>query len=536
MLIEVNKKDTSENKFRDEDMGKKIMQSASLIVVLTLFSKLLGFFRESLIAAKFGSGIEADAFFIALSASALITDFLKESVRTTYIPIASEVEAKTGKESKIHFTNNMLNILLIISFFASVLSIIFAPALVKLIGVGFQGEQFKLAVTLARIGMPTIIFAGVIGTLTGYLNSEEKYRATGMLGVPYNLVYIVFLLFLANTFGIMGLMVAGVIGTFTQVLIQIPEAKSTGYKYAFVVDFRDKYLSKVLRLSVPILIGVAISNVGVIVDKSLATTLTTGSVSALNYSNKLNALISSVFIMAITTVVFPKLSKAAAQNDYSEVKRIMHYGMKLVMVVTIPAMVGLMVLAVPIVSIAFERGAFTVDDTIMTSQALVGYSLGLIAIALRLVIVKVYYSLKDTTMPMVLGFISTGFDIALNFAFIGIWKHVGLALSTSVGEIILVIMLFYVLRKKIGPLGLKNLATTFLKISLAALVMGVVTYVSYQQIFSLLGDTKIYNLISLGISVSVSILLYAVIAYFLKVDIIKDVIDEYVLKRNKKTT
>lgn len=187
----------------------------------------------------------------------------------------------------------------------------------------------------------------------------------------------------------------------------------------------------------------------------MASGLIAGSISALNYANKLNGLILSVFVSTITTVIFTLLSKEFNNDNIGGMKKIMGYGINLILLITIPATVGLIVLATPIVEVAFERGAFTVDDTIMTSSALVFYSLGLVAASLRLLITRVYYSLQDTRTPMINGALSVGLNIVLNLIFIQFMAHSGLAFATSIANTIATLLMFYGLRKKLVLLELR---------------------------------------------------------------------------------
>src|SRR5699024_829849 len=158
----------------------------------TLGSKLLGFFRETLIAVKFGSGIETDTYFIAMSATGIATALISRTIATTSIPILSDIEVKEGKKGKISHTNNVINIILCISIIMVLVTVLGAPLIVRILASGFKDQQFDLAVNLTRVGSPMILFSGIIGVMTGYLQSEERFNATAMIGIPFNLVYIFF--------------------------------------------------------------------------------------------------------------------------------------------------------------------------------------------------------------------------------------------------------------------------------------------------------------------------------------------------------
>lgn len=510
--------------------SSKTAKAALLIAILTLGSKFLGFLRDILIAYKFGSGMETDVFFIAITATELLTRFLRNSTATTFIPVISEVESLEGKEGKIEHTNNMLNVIFVISIILVIIAMFGAPVIIKILAKGFKGEQFDLAVKLTRIGLPMVIFSGIMGIIGGYLHSEEKFNSTAIMGIPSNLVYIFFLVFLASTFGLTGLMVAATVAVLSQLLVQVSEIKTTEFKYKFIFDIKDSYIKKVLYLSLPVFIGVAINDLNAIVDRTLASSLAAGSISALNYANKLNSLILQVFISAITTVIFPILSKEFSNDNIKGVKDIMKYGINLILLITIPATIGLIVLSKPIVQVAFERGEFDINATIMTSQALMFYSIGLVAMALRLLTTRVYYSLQDTKTPMINGAISVGFNIVLNLIFIKFMAHSGLALATSISTIIATCLMFYGLRNKIGSLGVLSYIKYAIKPGIASVVMGVVSYMSYHGLYRLLGVSKLYNLISLLVAVTIGATVYGVLCYVLGIEEIRDMVDKVKIK------
>jgi putative peptidoglycan lipid II flippase len=495
------------------NISNQATKSTIIIMIFTLGSKFLGFFREILIASRFGSGMETDTFFVAMTATSLITGFISNAISTTFIPVLSEIELKEGNKGKIKHCNNMINIVFVISIILVVIGWFASPIIVKLLAKGFEGEQFDLTVRLTKIGLPMILFSGFIGVFTGYLQSEQRFTSTAAGGVPFNFVYISFLLFLANKFGIKGLMVVSVISVASQFIIQIPEVRHSGYKYMFIFDLKDRYITKVVLLSLPVFVGVAINDLNSIIDRTLASSLASGSISALNYAHKLNGLILGVFISAITTVIFPMLAKESTSENYNSLKKIMGYGINIILLITIPATVGLIILANPIVEIAFERGAFDSTATLMTSQALIFYSIGLIGMSLQLLFTRVFYSIQDTITPMINGTIAVGINIVLNLILVRFMGHSGLALATSIASIIATLLLMYSLRKKIGPMGVKSYISCGLRSGLASGIMGLVTYLIYYGIYRALGDGIIYNLISLLMAVGVGVVVYLVLCY-----------------------
>ena len=499
--------------------SNKAAKSIFIMIIFGIGSKLLGFVREMLIAAKFGSGVETDTFFIALTAMSLFTSMFTQSLNTTMIPIMSDVEKNEGKEGKKQHANNLLNIVLLISFGVVILGWIFSPLIIKLLAHGFEGEQFKLAITMMRIGMPVVIFSGVVGIYRGYLQSESMFIESSASQFPFNFTYIFFLIFLSSFFGIKGLMVTSVLAVFSQILIQIPGIRKIGYRYEFKVDFRDPYIKKILYLVLPVLVSVAVNDLNKIVDRSLASTLVTGSISALNYSARLNSLVLAVFITAIATVLFPMLSKEAVRDTYYDsFKKLIRNGVNIILIITILATIGMIILTEEIVKLTFERGAFDSVATQMTSQALVFYTLGLVGMALRTFMERAYYSLQDTKTPMVNGFIAVALNIILNLILIGPMEHRGLALATSIATTVTTVYLFYGLRKKIGPLGISQILKCSTKSLVASIIMGVIVYFTYYSLIENSIGSTIFELGILVLSVGLGVLVYLTILFLLKVE------------------
>jgi len=321
-------------------------------------------------------------------------------------------------------------------------------------------------------------------------------------------------------------MVSSVLAVFSQILIQLPEAKRAGYKYKFIFNTRDKYIKKILYLSISVFIGVAINDLNAIVDRTLASSLVAGSISALNYANRLNGLILGVFITAITTVIFPLLSKEFSEDNIKGVKKIMGYGVNLILLITIPAAVGLTVLSTPIVEVAFERGEFDSTATMMTSKALIFYAIGLVAMSLRLLIDRVYFSLQDTKTPMINGAVSVVFNIVLNLILVQFMGHAGLALATSIATTIATLLMFYGLKKKIGSLGTMSYIKCGIKSGFASAVMGIAAYFIYHELYKILGAAKLYNLIALLAAASSGVIIYGILCYVLGIDEVKDIVNK----------
>lgn len=501
-------------------MDKKysVGKIAAMISILTLISKGLGFLREILIAKRFGSGMETDTYFIAITASVIIIGALGNALKTTLIPIFSEVEARHGKEGKFKFLNNTFNIVFLLTIIIVILGYFFAPLVIKVLAKDFTGEQFDLAVKLNRIGLPIAIFLGLNHLFSGLLHSSEVFGPPAIAGFPYNFVFLIYLIFFSKGARIETLMIVTVIAASTQFLILIPAIRHTGYRYSFNINLRDLYFRKAMILILPVLLGTAVQQINTIIDKTLASGLAEGSISALTYSSKINEMVIAVFIMAITTVVFPLLSRAFAREDEGRIKTILAQGINIILIITVPATIGLLLLAEPVVYLFFEGGLFDSRATYMTSQALKFYSLGLVGFSLRLMLNKVYYSFQDTITPMINGAIAVVVNLIFNLILIKSMGHSGLALATSISATVTTILLLLSLRKKIGPIGITSYAICFLKTLGAALIMGLVVYILYFKLGGLLPDGKLIKILMLVISAGVGAFVYFVLCVKFKVE------------------
>lgn len=497
---------------------KKSAKSVLIIIIFSLGSKVLGFIREALIASQYGSGNQTDTFFIALSAIALFSTILTKTINTTLIPILSDVEADEGKDGKLNHLNNFLNIITSVAFVLIILGFFLTPFIMKILARGFVGEQFDFAILLTRIGLPTLVASSIVGVFRGYLQSEELFNESAASAFPKNFVYIIFLILLAPYFDIKALMVASVVAELAQLTIQIPSLKRLGYKYKPTIDIHDEYMKRIADLIPPILISVAISDLSNLMDKSMASSLVTGSVSALNYASKLNSVVRSVFITAIVTVVFPIFSKEVSARNYERLKQVMSTSLNIVLLITIPAAVGMIVLSTPIVRIAYERGAFDETATIMTAGALIFYSMGLIGTSIKSMLNRVFYALQDTKTPMINGIYTLGLNFILNLIFIQFFGHRGLALATSISTTLTSGILLYDLRKKIGNLGFTKIAITGSKTILSAGIMGVVVHYTYSFLNITLGTSGIFDLVNLSLSALAGILIYFILLFLFKVE------------------
>ncbi|MCE9675746.1 murein biosynthesis integral membrane protein MurJ [Paraclostridium bifermentans] len=502
-----------------------LAKSAFWLMVVTMLSKVLGFGREIILGYFYGTGMYSDVYIVSMNIPLVIFASIGTALITTFIPLYQEVLSDKGEERALKFSNNIMSIVVILSILLGVFGYIFAEPLVKLFAMHYTGEKLILAVKFVRIMIGGVVFIGLSNLMTSYLQIQGNFTIPGMIGFPNNIIIITSIILSAVTGNIYILAIGTLIGMLSQFLFQVPFAIKKGYKFKPTIDFKDEYLKKMLWLVMPVLIGVAVNQINAMVDRSLASGLEDGVITALNNANRLNGFVMGMFIATLGAVIYPTLSKLSTENNKEKFAESVANSVNCVNLLVVPASVGAMILATPVVRILFERGAFNDRSTMLTATALVFYSVGMVGFGLRDILGKVFYSLKDTKTPMINGIIAVVLNIVLNIALVKVMGHGGLALATSLSAIICIILLFISLKKKIGYYGQDKIRSTFIKTVVASLVMGVVTYFVYKFLFGILGLGFIQEAISLGVSIAIGGAIYLGLIIVFKVEEVNMAID-----------
>lgn len=508
-------------------MSKVVKYAASLMVV-TILAKVIGFAREQVLSFAYGASMYTDIYVMAMNIPNVIFAAIGAALSTTFIPIYCDISENKGEKEAKKFINNILTIVFILCVIIAILCLVFTKPLLKVFAFGFRGETLSIAIDFTRILIGSIVFIGIANVLTSYLQVKNNFTVPGLISLPQNIIVIIAII-LSIKQGPYVMVWGTLVGMSMQVLFQLPFAYKEGYRLKPRVDLKDKNLKKMLILTGPVLIGVAVHQVNTMIDRSIASTLVEGSISALNFADRLNSFVLALFITSIAAVIYPMLSKLSTSKNDEVFKDYIVKSSNSIILLVMPVAVGAIILSTPIVRLLFERGAFDETATNMTSIALAMYSVGLVAYGLRDITNKVFYSLQDTKTPMIYGVIAMGLNIVFNIILSQFMGHAGLALGTSLSAIICTILLYINLGKKIGNFGQVKIIKTAIKALIAAIIMGVITRFSYTYIDSLSEYSLINNIISLGSSILIGVIVYAVAIIILKVDevnIIKDIVKQ----------
>ncbi len=489
-----------------------------LVIMITLVSKVTGFLREILLGSAYGATYVTDAYLVALTIPQTLFSSIATAITTTFIPLYSRIRVEGGPDEDIRFTNKVLNAVLVSSASLAVLGMVLTRPIVSLIAMGFKGEVLKLATAFTRITFPMVVFIGICQVFIGYLQANSEFALPALIGIPNNVVIIAMLL-LSDIVGPYGLVLGTLVGSIIQASMLLIGAFKRGYRYKSELNFRDPYVSKVITLAFPVMLGSMVQQVNALIDRMLASGLPEGSISALNFANKLNGFAYGLFTVSLATVIYPLLSRLSAEKDMEGFKDRLVKALNVITLIILPITVGAVVLRQPIVSALFERGRFDARATAMTASALMFYSLGMVFYGYRDVLNRTFYSLQDTKTPMINGVFTVVLNIILNLILVRFMQHDGLALATSLSAMVMTILLFTKLRKRLGHIGGRKLLGAFLKCVVASLIMGLVVYWLNSFVAGQgLSSGGLMGLLVLGCIIALGALVYFVLVYLFRVE------------------
>lgn len=500
----------------------RMTKAAGVVGAATLLSRIFGLVRDVVLAWLFGAGMAADAFFVAFRIPNLLRRLFAEgSLTISFIPVFTEYLYKHGREEAFKLARSSWWLLAIILAAVSVVGVLLAPLIVKVIGYGFSTfpEKYNLTVILTRIMFPYIFFIGLVALCMGILNALGHFAAPALAPVLLNLAIISAAILLSPRMEkpAVGLAIGVMIGGGLQLALQIPFMVRNGFHLLVRSPLYHTAIRRIAALMAPAVPGAAVYQVNILVGTVLATLLPEGSVSFLYYADRLVQFPLGVFAISLATAVLPSLSKQAAIDDMEGLRSSFSYALKLVFFITIPAMTGLIVLREPIVRLLFQRGAFDPITTRLTAEALLYYALGLWAFSGVRIVVTAFYALQDTRTPLKIAIISILVNILLSILLMGPMRHGGLALATSIASGVNLVLLLWVVRKRLGgPIGARDILGSVLKSTVSAAVMGcVIVFLASWATPKCTGSTWHLVVWVLG-SVVVGSLLYGTCAFLLR--------------------
>jgi len=454
---------------------------------LTMVSRVLGYARDFFIARLFGASLLTDAFFVAFKIPNLLRRMFAEGAFSqAFVPILAEQKNKNPGEiqSLIDSVTTLLFLALVVT---AALGVAAAPLIVYLTAPGFAADpgKFGLTVALLRITFPYIVFISLVALAAGILNTWNRFAVPAITPALLNVSFIVGAVFFAEHFDPPVLVLAWAVfaGGLLQLALQIPALARLGLLPRWRLDFSHPGVRRILFLMAPAAFGVSVSQVSLLINQVFASFLPTGSVSWLYYADRLMELPAGVLGVALGTILLPSLSKYHADANHAEYSRLLDWGLRVTVLLAVPAAAALAVLALPLVATLFQYGRFGVDDTWMTRQALVAYSAGLIGMILVKILAPGFYARQNVMTPVKIGLLTLVATQAMNLAFVGPLRHAGLALAIGLGACLNAGLLFWFLRKRQIYVPQPGWLVYFLKVAASVALMAVV-------LFTTMGETS----------------------------------------------
>jgi putative peptidoglycan lipid II flippase len=454
-----------------------LLKALAAVSSMTLLSRILGFVRDTVVARAFGAGLATDAFFVAFKIPNLLRRLFAEGAfAQAFVPIFAEYKNRRGEADARILVDNVSGVLALALAVVTLIGVAAAPLIVYVSAPGFTAtpEKFALTIDLLRITFPYILFISLVSLAGGILNTYSRFSVPALTPALLNLTFIGFALWAAPYFNppVKALAWAVFCGGALQLAFQIPFLLKIKMLPRFKLDLKDAGVSRVIRQMGPAVFGVSIGQVSLLINTIFASFLVSGSVSWLYYADRLMEFPTGLLGVALGTILLPSLAKHYSDQSPAEYSKLLDWGLRLTLMLALPAAVALAVLAVPLIATLFHYGQFSQHDVFMTRNALVAYSVGLLGLILVKVLAPGFYARQNIRTPVRIAIIALVATQAMNFAFIGFLQHAGLALAIGLGACLNAGLLYFKLRQFEIYVPQPGWAKFALKILLAIVAMG----------------------------------------------------------------
>ncbi len=512
-----------------KETQQSIVKTAGFMAIATFLAKVCGLARDMLIAAFFGTGIEADAYLAATKLPTTLFDLVIGGViSAAFIPIFNSVLKKEDKEAAYLFANRFIGIILLVTGAITFFGIAFSDKLISFMAPDFDTETHNLAMHLSSIMFPMIICTGLAFSFVGILQSFGEFNIPAIMSLVSNLAVILYFALFGKTFGVYGLSVTMVIAWSLQVFIQVPSLIKFKYKFRPQINFKDKNVRRALTLALPMLVSTWVQPLYTIVNTRLASGFERG-VSSLEYANRLYIVITGVFSFVITNLLFPKMSRAYVDGDREKAKEMIVTSLKAITVIILPIAAACAVLSKPIIAVLYQHGDFNYEDTLRTAGALSCYAFGMIALAYNEILSKAFFSMQNSKTPMITAILSMIANIAVAYSLSPFMGLSGLAVAAAAGSYVNALLNYVFMRKNYQKLFTKTDILNFVKVFISAILMSAVMIFVYKTVYHGFHGTLPGEILTLTVCGFAGILVYAVMCFLLKIDIIMNL-----LKRRQK--
>lgn len=480
-----------------------LLKVLATVSSMTLLSRILGFVRDFVIARTFGAGSATDAFFVAFRLPNLLRRMFAEGAFSqAFVPILAEYKNTRTAEETRRLADHVATLLFLALLVVALLGIAVTPVLIYISAPGFAADaaKFELTVELTRIAFPYILFISLVSLSGGILNTWSRFAVPAFTPVLLNLAFIGMALFAAPYFDppVLVLSWAVLLGGVLQLALQIPVLARIGMLPRFSFSLADTGVRRILKLMLPALLGVSVTQISLLINTIFASFLPTGSVSWLYYADRLMEFPAGLLGATLGTILLPSLAKSHADNDRGEFSALLDWGLRLTFLLTLPAALALALLAVPLLSTLFNYGAFQSDDVLKTSDALIAYSVGLTGLILVKVLAPGFYARQNIRTPVKIALVTLAATQVMNAIFIVPLQHAGLALSIGLAACLNAALLWRGLHRRGDYKPQPGWRVFGLKLAAALVVLGGVLWFGMGQQTHWIGSPPMERLLRLS--------------------------------------
>lgn len=503
-------------------MLSKIFKSAFIFSAMTLLSRISGLVRDIAFANYLGSGAAADAFFVAFRIPNLFRRIFGEGAFSlAFVPVFSEFHHTRSEQETREFVNRMLAQLGLAVFAVCVIGVLFSDTLISLMAPGFKDEpeKFSMAADALQITFPYLFFISLVAMAAGIFNTYDRFAVPAITPVLLNICLIIaaFVFVPDSDNPTVVLAVAVCISGLLQFLLQIPFLKKQAIlpvpSFKLATDKQNDGVKRVFKLMLPVIYGSSVAQFNSIINTVLASFLVTGSVSWLYYSDRLMEFPLALFVLAISTVILPNLSKQHTQGDFEKFSRTLDWGLRAVLLIVTPAVVGMVVLSGQLMVTLFQYNEFSATDAIMSAKSLRAYAFGLIGLALVKVLAPGFYAKQDTKTPVKIGVISMFANLILALILVAPFKHVGLAAAFSMSACLNAALLLWLLLRTGLYKPLSGWYGYLARLLIASFMMGVIVYLVSGSVEAVIESSLLQRILNLTVWIVFGMTSFVILSY-----------------------
>ena len=543
----------NETKFT-EQQHQNVTRAAGVVSIAVMVSRILGLARETAIGYYFSSKVSADAFYLAFRIPNFLRDMFGEGILSkAFITTFLATEAEDGEEAAWHLTNRIFNLIFLVLIGITVLGIAFAPIIVDVLArdnfddrtgwvtqplqhFGFD-SKIELAIYLTQLMFPYLLFVSLAAIAMGVLNSKGRFGIPACASAFFNVSSLAigiggyYVCPLLDIHPVTGMAFGVIVGGILQFLIQMPSMSRVGFRYRPMLSLRDPRVLQVLHLIGPAVLGVAAVQVNLLTNTFFITS-DSAWLTWITRAYRVMHLPIGIFGVAISTVALPQLARLATAGETENFRNALSYALRLMLILTIPAAIGLMALSEPICRLLYEWGKTVEEDTIGTAGILFIYAFGLCGFSALKIVTDGFYAYKDIRAPVIVSICAVTLNICLNYLFIfrGFFLDPRAVVFSTVLTVTLnCAILLLLLRRKVGGLGLRSLVPLTLKILTASVVMGFVCWLTNGVIENdWLGTEGIIpRVIGVLAPIGLGLLILAAMYRFLKISEFDDILNMF---------